>query len=202
MTLADALPAAADPPEALIGPNSVLQLEQALLEAGGPDLAWQVFDAAGYARLLEDRPSAMIDEAIPKALFDTLFRTLPARQARAVAERAGRLTGRYILEHRIPGFARLILKLLPARLAAPLLLKAIRQHAWTFAGSGQCSTGAGRSSHISIRRNPVAMPECVWHGRVLETLFQALVSPSTQITHTCCEHAGDDVCRFEIELAA
>ena len=202
MTLADTLPAAASQPEALIGPNSVLQLEHALLEAGGSDLAWRVFKAAGCADLLEERPTAMLNEAIPKALFDVLFRILPVDEARAVAARAGHLTGLYILENRIPGFARVILKLLPARLAAPMLLKAIKQHAWTFAGSGQCSTGAGRAPHISIRRNPVAMPECVGHRRVLETLFQALVSPKAQIRHTCCEYAGDDICRFEIDLAA
>jgi divinyl protochlorophyllide a 8-vinyl-reductase len=202
MALAHTIPDQDAGAGARIGPNAVLQLEQALLEAGGPDLAWRIFEAAGYAHLLEHRPDAMIDEAIPRALFDVLFNTLSPRKARAIADRAGRLTGRYILMNRIPGFARLILKLLPPRMAAPMLLKAIERHAWTFAGSGQCRTQAGPKPQISIQHNPLAMPECVWHGQVLQTLFQALVSPHAQIRHSCCEHAGDPICRFDIDLKA
>ena len=202
MALAEHIPNLSSEPRACIGPNAVLQLEQALLEAGGPDLAWRIFEAAGYAHLLEHRPDAMIDEAIPRALFDVLFNTLSPLRARAIVDRAGRLTGQYILKNRIPGFARVILTLLPPRMAAPLLLKAIEQHAWTFAGSGQCRTQAGPNPQISIQHNPLAMPECVWHSQVLQTLFQTLVSPHAQIRHRCCEHAGDEICRFDIDLNA
>ncbi|XBQ16964.1 MAG: bacteriochlorophyll 4-vinyl reductase [Oceanicaulis sp.] len=187
-------------PAGLIGPNSVLQTETALIEAGGPALARAVFARAELGALLEERPSAMIDEQIPRALFDALFDLLPRDQALAVAHRAGRLTGAYILAHRIPRFAQAILKLLPGRLAAPILLAAVRKHAWTFAGSGVCTTAPGRPATLEIAGNPLAMPGCVWHAGVLETLFETLVSPRAVVRHTRCGHDGAHACRFEIAV--
>lgn len=182
----------------VIGPNTVLQTEAALTEAGGPALARRVFARAGLGDLLARRPEAMIDEALAKALFDALFAELPADAARDVAGRAGRLTGAYILAHRIPKPAQAVLKLLPARLAGPMLLKSIARHAWTFAGSGVCTVDTGPPVRLSITGNPIAMPGCVWHAGVLEVLFQTLVSSRARVRHTRCEHAGAQSCTFEV----
>lgn len=185
-------------PVGLIGPNTVLQTETALIAAGGPALALRVFARAGLSQLLQTRPAAMIDETLAKALFTALFAELPETEARTVAHEAGRLTGAYILAHRIPKPAQAILKLLPASLAAPMLLKSIARHAWTFAGSGACRVEAGSPRRLTIIGNPIAIPGCVWHAGVLEVLFETLVSAKTRVRHTACEHAGAPACTFEI----
>ncbi|MFP4518827.1 MAG: bacteriochlorophyll 4-vinyl reductase [Oceanicaulis sp.] len=198
---ASALARPASPARAgLIGPNTVLQTEAALTAAGGPGLTGRVFARAGLSDLLRIRPEAMIDEALARALFNALFAELPGDQARAVAAEAGRLTGAYILAHRIPKPAQAILRLLPARLAGPMLMKSIARHAWTFAGSGVCTVEPGPPLRLTITGNPIAIPGCVWHVGVLEVLFQTLVSARAAVRHTRCEHAGGRACTFEIGL--
>lgn len=194
---ADLAPAAGP---GLIGPNTVLQTEAALIAAGGVELARRAFDRAGLASMLAHRPETMIDERLAQALFEALFAELPEAEARTVAAAAGRLTGAYILVHRIPKPAQAILKLLPARMAAPMLLKSIARHAWTFAGSGVCTVDAGPPARLTITGNPIAIPGCVWHAGVLEVLFRALASPRAQVSHTRCEHAGAKDCTFEITV--
>lgn len=196
-------PAQVPPPhpiEARIGPNSVLQLEQALIETGGRALASRIFAEAGFIHLLKDRPNGMIDETIPALLFKTLFSAMRNDSARRIAARAGDLTGEYILKHRIPGPARILLKTLPPEWAAPILLKAIARHAWTFAGSGRCTVETGKPAVITIYSNPLAMPGCVWHRGVFETLFRSLISRQAQVHHmTCCNDRSPD-CKFTIDF--
>lgn len=193
-------PPSTEPVTGLIGPNTVLQTEAALIAAGGRALARRVFERAGLVALLRTRPEAMIDQALARALFDALYAELPGPQARDVARQAGRLTGAYILAHRIPKPAQALLKRLPARFAGPMLLKSIARHAWTFAGSGLCAVTPGPPVQLTITGNPIAVPGCVWHTGVLEVLFQTLVSKNAQVRHTRCEHAGAGACAFEIKL--
>jgi divinyl protochlorophyllide a 8-vinyl-reductase len=171
----------------------VLQLEQALIEAGGRILAYRIFAEAGFIHLLKDRPNGMIDEAIPALLFKTLFAALRDDSARRIAARAGDLTGEYILKQRIPAPVRLLLKTLPPEWAAPLLLKAIARHAWTFAGSGRCTVQTGKPAVVTIHANPLAMPGCAWHRGVFETLFRSLVSRQADVRHVaCCNDRATD----------
>ncbi|MEO1786585.1 MAG: bacteriochlorophyll 4-vinyl reductase [Pseudomonadota bacterium] len=185
---------------ARIGPNAVLQLEQALVETSGESASGRVFARAGLSGLLTDRPTDMVDEQLPRALFDSLFAEFPEPQARRIAHRAGVLTGEYILEHRIPATVRMLLAWLPAGTAQPLLLGAILRHAWTFAGSGRCIATAGRAARIEIAANPLAMPGCAWHVGVFETLFRRLVSPRASVSHGPCCLDGDAACHFEIDV--
>ena len=53
-----------------------------------------------------------------------------------IAEEAGARTADYIIANRIPAPVVRLLRLLPAFIAAPVLMAAIRKHAWTFAGAG------------------------------------------------------------------
>ena len=186
---------------ARIGPNAVLQLEQALLEMCGHGVMERVFARAGLSQLLNDRPSQMIDERLPQALFDSLFAEFPSAEAGRIAHRAGLLTGAYILKHRIPAPVRTLLKWLPAPVARSLLVKAILQHSWTFAGSGTCSANLGRLTTIQIEANPLAMPGCAWHVGVFETLFRSLVGPRTTVAHVSCCLDGAPACRFHIRTA-
>lgn len=189
----------------LVGPNAVIQLAAAL-RAGpaeiGTGTVERVFTRAGFSRLLVSPPDAMIDEAIPARLFEALWRELPAHQASAIAHDAGRRTGAYVLANRIPAAVRRVLNLLPRLLASRLLLKSIEKNAWTFAGSGDCSTTPGNPAIIAIANNPLAMPGCVWHVGVFECLFRALVSRQARVRHADCRIEGAPVCQFEIDISA
>ncbi|MEM6971417.1 MAG: bacteriochlorophyll 4-vinyl reductase [Pseudomonadota bacterium] len=197
------------PPTGRIGPNAVIQLGAAMRALEGETAARRLFARAGHLDLLDHPPAAMIDQRVPIALFATLWRDWPTECARAVAAEAGRLTGDYIAANRIPALARIALRLMPAGAAADLLISAIRRHAWTFAGSGTCETGKlpGKGLNtstkrlISIRDNPLAMPDSVWHRAVIGRLFTRLVSPRARVDLTACCNAGDPACRFEITLA-
>jgi divinyl protochlorophyllide a 8-vinyl-reductase len=185
-----------------IGPNAVIQLGAALCAA--PDAraaAERIYARAGFAALLHDPPMSMIDETIPARLFDALWTELSANRAAAIARDAGHRTGEYVLRNRIPALARAVLAALPAPIAARLLLKAIHRNAWTFAGSGICRVESGTPCVLTIERNPLKMPGCVWHVGVLERLFQALARPECRVRH--CDDASNaaTVCRFEIDVS-
>ena len=196
---------AAQPAEAggLIGPNAILQLVPVLDRAGGAALREAVMDAAGL-RTLPDG-TAMIAEAEAARLHQALRRVAPGR-APELAREAGRLTGDYILAHRIPALAHRVLKALPAALSAPLLTRAIAQHAWTFAGSGRFEVVSRRPLTFAIHDNPLVRGEhadhclCYWHAAVFERLFRVLVSTRAEVRETACAGAGADACRFEVRF--
>jgi divinyl protochlorophyllide a 8-vinyl-reductase len=189
----------------LIGPNSAIQLAAALEAMGEGQVARAAFAAAGHAAWLRHPPEAMIPEAEAARLFAEVWRRLPPERAAAVAEEAGRRTGAYILANRIPPAARRLLRLLPRPLAAVVLRRAIRRAAWTFAGSGRCTTrgGGGRYGTIAIAGNPLRLPGAPWHRAVFTTLFAALVDPRARVVADCpatgCAACDRDACRFRIE---
>ena len=125
-----------------------------------------------------------------------------------MARRAGERTADYLLSHRIPKPAQAVLKRLPAPLAARWLLKAIRGHAWTFAGSGQFSATAGTRVVLEIRGNPMCRglhlqaPGCDFYAATFERLFRVLVHPASRAVETHCEACSDDRCRFELRWTA
>lgn len=189
-----------EPVSARIGPNSVTQLQAALLDHHGSTMCRHVFEMAGQSERLADPPSRMVDEAVPRALFAALWNTLPGADAALIAAEAGRRTADYVMANRIPAPVRLLLKVLPKQLSAPLLVSAIEKNAWTFAGSGSVSARAGPTILIEIKDNPLAMPDCPWHGAVFDRLFGTLVAPVKSMEHARCCHRGDAVCRFELHL--
>lgn len=194
-----------DRPAAEIGPNAVIQLLQALQAAGLHQAAETIFAAAACSHWLTELPTAMVDERPVAALHQAVRKTLPAPQANEVLADAGLRTADYILANRIPKFAQVILKLLPAPLACKLLVKAISAHAWTFAGSGRFSGRAGLPTVFEIAGNPLCAgehsgtPVCTWHAAVFQRLFQILVSPKTRVIETHCGARGDDCCRFVLD---
>ncbi|HEY0331715.1 MAG TPA: bacteriochlorophyll 4-vinyl reductase [Rhodopseudomonas sp.] len=193
---------------ARIGPNAVIQLIQALTAAGLDDPARQIFAAAGASEWLARPPGEMVDERPVAAIHQAVRRLLPAGQAAAVLTDAGLRTGDYILANRIPKFAQTILKLLPAPLAARMLVKAIAAHSWTFAGSGGFSGEVGRNVVLEIADNPICAgehadtPVCVWHAAVFQRLFQVLVSPRARAVEIACGAHGDGCCRFVVDWKA
>jgi divinyl protochlorophyllide a 8-vinyl-reductase len=183
-----------------VGPNAVLQVAAALRARGGEPAARRVFETAGLAELLDQPPSAMIDERLAASLHRSLRRALAPAEANAVAREAGRLTADYILTYRIPGPAQALLRISPQTLAARLLVSAIGRNAWTFAGSGQFRSIAGSPIVLEIAANPLAMGGCLWHGAVFEGLFKNLVSSRAGVREVACCELGAEACRFEVEL--
>jgi divinyl protochlorophyllide a 8-vinyl-reductase len=184
---------------ARVGPNAILQTVAALEARGGRALAERVLGHAGCAGYLDAPPEEMIPEQAAAAVLRALPACLAPTEARAVARDAGARTGGYILRHRIPAPAQLLLRALPARLAAPILMRAMAAHAWTFAGSGQVRVEAGRPARILIHANPLAVPGCDWHCAVFETLFQRLVSAKCAVREVSCCARGAAACVFVIE---
>ncbi len=176
---------------AKIGPNAAIQLFAAIEAARGADAARTVAQAADCEDWLDHPPTEMVSEIPVIRLFRTLEALFP-EDAPAIEADAGRRTADYIIANRIPAFARVILKLLPARLAGPMLARAIERHAWTFCGSGTVTVHAGPPCRFEIADNPLTSgvraerPACVWHAAVFTRLFQTLVHPKVGFREEAC----------------
>ena len=186
-----------------IGPNAVIRLAEALETQVGAQLTREIFHAAGQARFLTTRPESMVDEHAVTTLYASLRSALSPAASAAAARRAGELTGDYLLAHRIPAAVRGLLRVLPRRLAVPLLVGAIRRHAWTFAGSGTFAATDDPLT-LSIAGCPIcrgsASPHgvCDYYAATFERLFTVLVSPGCSVRETACEATGAPACVFEV----
>jgi divinyl protochlorophyllide a 8-vinyl-reductase len=187
-----------------IGPNAIIRVAEALPSYVGADVTHGLFESAGLAGYLLAPPQQMVDEAEVARLHAALRQALGSGLAGQVARDAGRRTADYLLAHRIPKPVQVLLKFLPAPLAARVLLSAIRRHAWTFAGSGEFTARAGRPVTLQIRGNPMCRdlrsdtPACDFYAATFERLFRVLVHPASSVIETACEACGDDACRFQI----
>lgn len=200
MSLTAALERTVRDPAAVVGPNAITQLVTPLRVRLGEDGTRRVFHAAGLERCLDEPPEAMVPQADAAALFAAVRNALPPADADAVLRAAGEGTADYVMANRIPAPVRALLRMLPATLAARLLLRAIARHAWTFAGSGRCTTRYGRPSTIAIETNPLATPGCPWHLAVFTRMFRTLVSPLANVRQVQCCGARAHACRWEIRL--
>ncbi|MGB5831361.1 MAG: bacteriochlorophyll 4-vinyl reductase, partial [Thiohalocapsa sp.] len=138
---------------ARIGPNAIIRVAEALAVRQGS--ADQCFAEAGLAHYLAALPTEMVDEREVIALQTALRGRLGIAEASAVSREAGLRTGDYLLAHRIPKPAQRLLRLLPPRPAAAVLLGAVGKHAWTFSGSGQFSFAIGRPVRVTIADCPI-----------------------------------------------
>lgn len=162
--------------EPRIGPNAVIQLAQAVRDEHGEPAARHLFARAGLSDYMTTPPTHMVPQSHVQRLFAELT-SMPDAGQMLLAD-AGRRTARYLLAHRIPAFARVLLPRMPRNLAMRLLLRAIRAHAWTFAGSGRLRIVAGPAPALEISDNPLPPS---WHAAVFETLLRALVDPTVQV---------------------
>jgi len=197
--------AVATEPAGRIGPNAAIQLIAALRNRSEDEALDRLFRSAHLEGWLSHPPETMIDQTDAARLHMGLRRALPPARAQAALAEAGRLTAAYLLANRIPRPAQWVLKLIPARLAASVLLRAISHNAWTFAGTGRFEGRVGRGALFTVYENPLcagehaAAPVCIWHAQVFESLFRALVSPRARAIETSCRACGDGFCRFELE---
>lgn len=181
-----------------VGPNAIIQLADVLADRLGLDERAAALRAAGLAHYLARDPERMTDEREAAALH----KVVQARQPHDWDElswEAGERTAEYLLEHRIPRPAQWLLKRLPPAWSARILLRSIRAHAWTFAGSGAFSAWTQPGAIvIGIAHNPIAMPSCPWHRGVFTRLFGELVSPRILVCHDHCCANGEAACIFRI----
>ena len=123
------------------------------------------------------------DHMIPEADALRLHRWLALHDpmgAFVIAEESGARTADYIIANRIPRAACWLLRHLPAWAAAPLLMAAIRKHAWTFVGAGAFTAADGW--HFAIDRSAAddSLPPpgslFHWYAAVFTRLFRRLVA--------------------------
>ena len=198
-----ALPLICDDDRNRVGPNAITQTSRALTALVGFEMRNRVFAHAGLGWMGNREPDQRVRAETVNALNASVLAVLGRQTAELVLGEAGVRTGHYIIDNRIPGLAKTLLRLLPRRLALRLLLMAVARNAWTFAGDATVETGR---DWIVIQDNPICLGKagfsgCVWHHRVLETLFHTLVSPDVTVVETHCIGQGDPFCRFEFRLA-
>jgi divinyl protochlorophyllide a 8-vinyl-reductase len=187
-----------------IGPNALTQLLPLLEKAGGADLRQAMLLEAGIVTLPD--LSELIDEAPVARLHQVMRAELPDL-APALAWQAGLRTADYILANRIPGGVQILLRALPAPLAAPILTRAIARNAWTFAGSGRFEVASKAPLVLAIHDNPVVRGEfadhmlCDWHRAVFERLYRVLAHDGYRVREVSCCAMGAAACRFEIARA-
>ena len=164
--------------EALIGPNAVLQTVAVMEERLGH---------AETAAILADAQIAQLPSGkhmIPEVEALRLHRWLALHEpigCLVIAEEAASRTADYIIANRIPHAAVWLLGILPARLAAILLMAAIRKHAWTFVGAGRFNPAGAWQFAIdrSGADDPLLPPDSLWYwyAKVFERLYRRLVCP-------------------------
>ena len=182
-----------------IGPNALTQLLPLLVKAGGEELRDELLAEAGVFEMPD--MTGLIDEEPVARLHQAMRAEIPDL-APSLAWEAGVRTADYILAHRIPKPAQILLKALPGWAATPLLVKAIEKNAWTFAGSGRFEVAARKPPVFLIHDNPVVRgeysdaPLCRWHCGVFEHLFRVLVDERIRVEETQCCACGDAACLF------
>lgn len=188
-----------------IGPNAIIRTREALSEHVGDELCARIFLGADLEGYLATEPTTMVPEVEVVALHRALRRELAPATADAVVRDAGARTARYLLTHRIPKPAQVLLRALPARLAARLLLALIARHAWTFAGSARLTIVPGRPARVHFDDSPFARvgaasaPVCGFYVGTFEVLFRDLVHPATRGRETTCAAVGDDRCTLSLD---
>lgn len=188
-------------PTGLIGPNAILQMLPVLETQCGQVRTHALVAQAGLPTVPDG--SAMIPETDAAHLHRAVRQLEPARACDILRE-AGERTADYILAHRIPRAAQIVLKCLPAPLAARLLAGAIAHHAWTFAGSGRFRVLT--PWRFEIAHNPLIAgehsdrPLCDWHAAVFEKLYRTLVAKNAVcVEETCGAQNGGHLCIFSLK---
>lgn len=192
---------AADAQGARIGPNSLIQTVAALRARYGDEQAAAVLRRGKQAHLLDELPTHMVPEQEFTDLATALAVQLGLEESYAILHQAGRLTGDYLLAHRIPGFFQRGLRLLPPHPALALFCVAIGKHAWTFVGSGGFHYTGGRVPCLEVESSirPVAVVQG-FYGGAFARLIQAIIDPNAQIIAQPLRADQPACCRYDVHF--
>jgi divinyl protochlorophyllide a 8-vinyl-reductase len=192
---------------ALIGPNAIIRLAEAVTALHGERDTEALFCDAKMERHLREPPTTMVDEREVIALHRAGRKRFGHPVFAGIARLAGELTGDYILANRIPRPAQRLLKVLPAAIAARVLVRAIRAHAWTFVGSGRFRFEPRQGGlRLIIEDSPLArdehtdQPLCDYYSATFQRIFCALVSPQTRVRESSCAAMGTAHCAFDVRF--
>ncbi len=133
-----------------IGPNSIIQTAQSLIDHCGIEVKNKLLDQAGLSKYISELPSEMVSETEFHAFVQVLLEDQGKLMTAEILQDSGERTAVYLLKNRIPGFFQTIVKPLPNKLGLKMLLFAISKNAWTFAGSGQFSYHISNESYIKV----------------------------------------------------
>jgi divinyl protochlorophyllide a 8-vinyl-reductase len=190
--------------QALIGPNAIIQMAEALCSFLGRAETRTLMNAVHLGAYFDRPPKNMVPQTEVAALHTQVWRQLDLAAFKQVSADAGRRTGDYLLANRIPKPVQWLLKRLPDKMAARILSQAIAKHAWTFAGSGVFGYGWQPRLVYSIKGNPITaglhteLPVCDYYAATFERIFRELVNDDWRAVEFDCEASGADACRFEI----
>jgi divinyl protochlorophyllide a 8-vinyl-reductase len=186
-----------------IGPNAVLQTRRALVALEPA----RVTAIEARAILPVALPPGMIPETWFLQLIRAVRAELPPERAEAVLRQSGAWTAAYVSTNRIPSPVRAAMRVLPSRVALSLMLHAISQHAWTFAGAGRFAVEGRYPFCIRLDDCPTCRPETAAHeglsGAWYEAAFEGLLrlaAPRISVREIECRATGASTCRFRLSF--
>ncbi len=187
-----------------IGATALTRLAEALTAGHGACVCHRVFAAAGQAHRLDQPPRGMIEDAAVARLHCALVDRLGVAAAAAVGAEAGRLAAEHLLANRIPRPVQRLLRLLPGRISAAILVRVIARQARSFAGSGQFSFRFADGLTLRLAGGPVSRllttgaPSCHFYAASFERVFAAMLGPLVRVRELQCEAAGAPACVFSV----
>ncbi|MFN3385789.1 MAG: bacteriochlorophyll 4-vinyl reductase [Candidatus Thermochlorobacter sp.] len=188
-------------PVAKMGPNGIIQTFNAIASQFGENAAQQALLTAGLQKYIAERPHEMVDEREFHRLVHSVCEHFDEDARNAILLNAGERTAHYLLQARIPKLFQLLLKGLPTRWAAKLLLWSIAKHAWTFAGSGEFSyqVHSGIEATILVRES-THYEVALFFGGALQTLFQTLFKDPTDFNIQVVPSNQALLCRYSAQI--
>lgn len=200
---AESLMGKAAPAETLakMGPNGIIQTFNAIKARFGEHAAAQALIKADLKKYLAELPHEMVDEREFHRLARCVCETFDENSRNAILLNAGERTAEYLLQARIPKVFQALLKRLPTRWAAKLLLWSIAQHAWTFAGSGKFSHQVDTEIEASMLvREPARNEVALFYGGALQTLFQRLFKDKIEFNIQVFPSDDGLLCRYSARI--
>jgi divinyl protochlorophyllide a 8-vinyl-reductase len=192
--------------ESRIGPNSIIQTVAALEERVGVAATRTWLEQIGRADLLEAMPTTMIAEGEFLTMIERLREWQGLEPAAEILERSGELTAAYVMARRIPAPVRALLRILPRWLGLRILLAAIKQHAWTFAGSGIFSYRFDRGLRLQLaqclecRGMQSEVPICRYYSGAFRGMIGSLIDKRVHVREVACRACGAATCEFAVSF--
>ncbi|MCW2277047.1 bacteriochlorophyll 4-vinyl reductase [Heliophilum fasciatum] len=189
-----------------IGPNSIIQTIRVLQEYYGREKAEQILQAGQSPWQAGKLPAEMVDEDVFLELIHLLRDQLGLDQAKLVLSKAGDYTAEYLLANRIPKPMKWLFPLMPRKMRMKILMTAIGNHAWTFAGSGRFHFHPEPKPMFIIEdcitsRDIVAeTPVCSFYSATFEGLLRCLVDSRINVIEKSCRASGQEQCEFFIQF--